>query len=72
MKIGDYFESLRTGADARTPLVSNLQEPFTFWPRTTTTASFEAVHSSGMHLLDLYEVVSTELGYPVRIHYSYT
>lgn len=22
--------------------------------------------------LDLYEVVSTELGYPVRVHYSYT
>lgn len=22
--------------------------------------------------LDLYEVVSTELGYPVRIHYAYT
>lgn len=27
---------------------------------------------SGGGYLDIYEVVSTELGYPVRVHYAYT
>ena len=32
-----------------------------------------AVPSFGTSLyLDVYEVVSTELGYPIRVHYAYT
>lgn len=72
MKINDYFISIERSL-SQNPQISKIEEPVilltsddhnglircrvTFWD-----GSF----------LDLYEVVSTELGYPVRINYSYT
>lgn len=43
------------------------------WPRLITTDLSVAESFSGnTSYLDLDEVVSTELGYPVRVHYAYT
>ena len=72
MKIEDYFVSIERGLN-QNPQVSKIEEPLilltsddynglircrvTFWD-----GSF----------LDIYEVITTELGYPVRINYSYT
>ncbi len=71
MKIDDYFSSFERGL-YQNPQISKIENPIilltsddynglircrvTFWD-----GSF----------LDIYEVVSTELGYPVRISYAY-
>ncbi len=72
MTIDDYFSALERGlrqnlragkiADAVTCLASDdynglLRCRVIFWDDSC---------------LDIYEVVSTELGYPVRVHYAYT
>ena len=71
MKIGDYFSSIERslrrvkGAELHGQITSLASDDFNgllrcrvfFWD-----ASY----------LDIYEVVSTELGYPVKVHYSYT
>ncbi len=72
MKIDDYFLYIERSL-SQNPQISKVEEPVvlltsddynglircrvTFWD-----GSF----------LDIYEVVSTELGYPVRINYAYT
>lgn len=72
MKINDYFVSIERSLN-QNPQISKIEEPVilltsddynglircrvTFW-----NGSF----------LDIYEVISTELGYPVRINYAYT
>lgn len=38
----------------------------------TTTVWSDAGFCFGRSYLDLYEAVSTEMGYPVKIHYAYT
>lgn len=71
MKIGDYFSTLERGLKRLKGAV--IQEPLTclasddynglvrcrvlFWDKS---------------YLDLYEMVNTERGYPVKIHYAYT
>ena len=72
MKIEDYFASLERGL-RQDPLVSYLQEPFAF----LASDDYNGIVRGRAFFwddsfLDLYEVVSTELGYPVRIHYAYT
>ena len=72
MKIDDYFASLERGL-RQNPLVSHLQEPFTL----LASDDYNGIVRGRAFFwddsfLDLYEVVSTELGYPVRIHYAYT
>ena len=72
MKIEDYFASLERGL-RQNPLVSHLQEPFTL----LASDDYNGIVRGRAFFwddsyLDLYEVVSTELGYPVRIHYAYT
>jgi hypothetical protein len=72
MKIEDYFASLERGL-RQNHLVSHLQEPFTF----LASDDYNGIVRGRAFFwddsfLDLYEVVSTELGYPVRIHYAYT
>jgi hypothetical protein len=71
MKIGDYFSSIERslrrvkGAKLHGQITSLASDDFNgllrcrvfFWD-----ASY----------LDVYEVVSTELGYPVKVHYAYT
>ncbi len=71
MKIDDYFAAIERGL-SNNPQISKIHDPLlltsddynglircrvTFWDGST---------------LNIYEVVSTELGYPVRINYSYT
>ena len=72
MKIEDYFASLERGL-RQNPLVSHLQEPFTL----LASDDYNGIVRGRAFFwddsfLDLYEVVSTRLGYPVRIHYAYT
>ena len=71
MKIGDYFSSIERslrrvkGAEFHGQITSLASDDFNgllrcrvfFWD-----ASY----------LDVYEVVSAELGYPVKVHYAYT
>ena len=72
MTIDDYFASIERGlrqnvkvGDVEEPLVCLASDDrngllrcrVVFWDRS---------------YLDLYETVSTELGYPVRLHYAYT
>jgi len=71
MKIGDYFSSIERslrrikGADIHGQVTSLASDDYNgllrcrvlFWE-----GSF----------LDIYEVVNTELGYPVKVHYAYT
>lgn len=72
MKIDDYFASLERGL-RQNPLVSHLQEPFTYLASDDYNGIIRGrVFFWDDSFLDLYEVVSTELGYPVRIGYSYT
>ena len=72
MKIDDYFASLERG------LQQNAQQGKVEPP----TACLASDDFNGLircrisfwdgSFLDIYEVVSTELGYPVRVHYAYT
>jgi hypothetical protein len=72
MIIDDYFSGIERGLRQNIP-GAQVEEPMTclasdafnglvrcrlrFWDRS---------------FLDIYEVVNTELGYPVRVHYAYT
>jgi hypothetical protein len=72
MIIADYFAGLERTL-RRNPQVSKLQEPFTC----LASDDFNGLVRGRVFFwdgsyLDLYEVVSTELGYPVRISYAYT
>lgn len=72
MRIDDYFASLERSL-RHNPLVSHLQEPFTC----LASDDFNGLVRGRVvfwdeSFLDLYEVISTELGYPVRIGYTYT
>ncbi len=72
MRIDDYFASLERSL-RQNALVSHLQEPFTC----LASDDFNGLVRGRAFFwddsyLDLYEVVSTELGYPVRIGYAYT
>jgi hypothetical protein len=72
MKVDDYFASLERGL-RQNPLVSHLQEPFTLLASDDHNGIVRGrAFFWDDSFLDLYEVVSTELGYPVRIHYAYT
>lgn len=71
MNIDDYFASLERSL-RQNPLVSHLQEPFVC----LASDDFNGLVRGRVFLwddsfLDLYEVVSTELGYPVRLSYAY-
>lgn len=72
MKIDDYFANLERSL-RRNARVGKIEEPV---------LSLASDDYNGLircrvafwdnSFLDLYEVVSTELGYPVRVHYAYT
>ena len=71
MRIDDYFASLERSL-RQNPLVSELQEPFVCLASDDFNGLVRGrVFFWDDSFLDLYEVVSTELGYPVRISYSY-
>ena len=72
MIIADYFAGLERTL-RRNPQVSKLEEPFTC----LASDDFNGLVRGRVFFwdgsyLDLYEVISTELGYPVRISYAYT
>ena len=72
MIIADYFAGLERTL-RRNPQVSRLEEPFTC----LASDDFNGLVRGRVFFwdgsyLDLYEVISTELGYPVRISYAYT
>ncbi|PKO22712.1 MAG: hypothetical protein CVU38_07955 [Chloroflexi bacterium HGW-Chloroflexi-1] len=72
MTIDDYFASLERSL-RQDPLVSHLLEPFTCLASDDFNGLVRGrVFFWDDSFLDLYEVVSTELGYPVRIGYAYT
>jgi hypothetical protein len=72
MIIADYFAGLERTL-RRNPQVSKLEEPFTCLASDDFNGLVRGRVSfwDGSYL-DLYEVVSTGLGYPVRISYAYT
>jgi len=71
MKIADYFSgierSLRRikGAEIPAPITSLASDDYNGLLRC------RVLFWDGSYL-DIYEVVSTELGYPVKVHYAYT
>jgi len=70
--IDDYFPSIERGLRQNTR-VSKTGEPFTCLASDDHNGLIRCrVFFWDDSYLDLYEVVSTELGYPVRIHYVYT
>ncbi len=72
MKIDDYFVSIERGL-RQNPQISKIEEPITL----LTSDAYNGLIRCRVtfwdgSILDIYEVVSTELGYPVRITYAYT
>jgi hypothetical protein len=70
--IDDYFAAMERGLH-QNPLVSHLGEPLTCLASDDFNGLFRGrVFFWDDSFLDLYEVVNTELGYPVRVSYAYT
>jgi hypothetical protein len=72
VKINDYFGSIERGL-RQNPQISKIEEPITL----LTSDNYNGLIRCRVifwdgSFLDIYEVVSTELGYPVRIIYAYT
>ena len=72
MKIDDYFVSLERGL-SQNPQVSKIEEPIVLLASDDYNGLVRCrVIFWDDSFLDIYEVVSTELGYPVRINYAYS
>ena len=72
MNIADYVAALERGLGQNAHII-RVSEPITC----LTSDDYSGLVRCRIFFwddsyLDLYEVVSTELGYPVRIHYAYT
>jgi hypothetical protein len=72
VRIDDYFASIKRSL-RQNPRVSKVEEPIAL----LTSDDYNGLLRCRVFLwdgsfLDIYEVVSTELGYPVRISYAYT
>jgi hypothetical protein len=70
--ITDYFASIERGLEQNSSVVK-VDEPLVY----LTSDDYNGLLRCRVHFwddsyLDIYEVVSTELGYPVRVSYSYT
>lgn len=71
MKIDVYFASLER-SPRQNPVVNHLQKPIVCLASDDFNGLVRGrVFFWDGSFLDLYEVVSTELGYPVRIGYTY-
>ncbi|HOT93101.1 MAG TPA: DUF6516 family protein [Anaerolineae bacterium] len=71
MNIDDYFNSVERSL-RNAPHVSSLREPIECLASDDYNGLLRCrVFFWDDSYLDIYEVVSTELGYPVRIHYAY-
>jgi hypothetical protein len=72
VKIDDYFAAIERGLRQNSH-ISQIEEPITLLTSDDYNGLIRCrVHFWDGSFLDLYEVVSTELGYPVRISYAYT
>lgn len=72
MNIDDYFASLERGL-RQNPRISIGEEPLSLLTSDDYNGLLRCrVFFWDGSFLDIYEVVSTELGYPVRINYAYT
>ncbi len=72
MKITDYFTSVERGLRQNTH-ISQIDAPQVFLTSDDYNGLLRCrVHFWDGSFLDIYETVSTELGYPVRISYAYT
>ena len=72
MKIGDYFVSIERGL-IQNPQISKIEEPITILTSDDDNGLIRCrVTFWDGSFLEIYEVISTELGYPVRINYAYT
>lgn len=72
MKINEYFVSLERGL-RHNPQISKIEEPLTLLTSDEYNGLIRCrIYFWNNSYLDVYEVVSTELGYPVRISYAYT
>ena len=72
MIIDDYFTAIERGLRQNVQ-VGRIQEPLTCLASDDYNGLIRCrVVFWDSSYLDLYEVVSTELGYPVRVHYAYT
>ena len=72
MKIDDYFDSIERSL-YQNPNISGIEEPLISLASDDYNGVLRcrAVFWDGS-FLDIYEVVTTELGYPVRVNYAYT
>jgi hypothetical protein len=72
VKIDDYFDGFERGLHQNT-LISKVDQPIALLSSDDYNGLIRIrAHFWDNSFLDIYEVVSTELGYPVRITYSYT
>ncbi len=71
MIIDDYFTAIERGLRQNVQ-VGRIEEPLTCLASDDYNGLIRCrvVFWDGSYL-DLYEVISTELGYPVRVHYAY-
>lgn len=72
MIVDDYFAAIDRGL-RQNVRVGTIEEPITY----TVSDDYDGLLRCRVYFwdgsyLDIYEVVSTELGYPVRVHYAYT
>ncbi len=71
MIIDDYFSAIERGL-RQNVLFGSLDEPVTCLASDDHNGLLRCrVFLWDISYLDIYEVVSTELGYPVRVHYAY-
>jgi hypothetical protein len=72
MTVDDYFEALQRSLRAN-PTIARLGEPLVALASDDFNGLLKArVFFWDDSFLDLYEVVSTEIGYPIRVSYAYT
>lgn len=72
MKITDYFGSLERGL-RQNANITKIDKPQAFLISDDYNGLLRCrVHFWDDSFLDIYETVSTELGYPVRVSYAYT
>ncbi len=72
MTIDDYFAAMERGL-SQNVRIGRVEEPITCLASDDFNGLVRCrVFFWDDSYLDIYEVVSTELGYPIRVHYAYT
>ncbi len=72
MTIDDYFAAMERGLKQNVN-IGTVEEPITCLASDEHNGLIQCrVFFWDDSYLDIYEVVSTELGYPIRVHYAYT